>query len=136
MFTQIKLLAVSFFTILILDMIWLGLIANSFYVRNLLSIGRIEDNHFKPVLWAAGLVYLFLAFGIKYFLLPRVDPGSGFVSIFLLGAFLGSIIYGVYDMTNYSTLKDFPVHLALADIVWGSCVCGIASVATVFVRDL
>ena len=136
MFTHVKLLVVSFFTILILDMLWLGLIANNFYVRNLLPIGRIEDNHFKPVLWAAGLVYLFLAFGINYFLLPRIDSGSNMVVTFLLGAFLGSIIYGVYDMTNYSTLKDFPVHLALADIAWGSCVCGLASVATVFVRDL
>ncbi len=136
MLTQLKLIAVSFFAILILDMVWLGLIANQFYVRNLLPIGRIEDNHFKPVLWAAGLVYLFLALGIYYFLLPRIDSGSGYISTFLMGAFLGFLIYGVYDMTNYSTLKDFPLHLALADIMWGSCVCGLATVATVFVRDV
>jgi uncharacterized membrane protein len=29
-------------------------------------------------------------------------------------------VYGVYDFTNYATLRDWPLALALADTAWGA----------------
>ncbi len=63
-------------------------------------------------------------------------PDTSYVSVFLNGALMGLIIYGVYDMTNYSTLKDFPVHVAFADMAWGATVTGLATVATNLVRQI
>lgn len=136
MFSLLKLLLVSFFTILIADYIWLGLIAKNFYVTQLISIGRISGDKFEPVLWAAGIVYLLLAVGIVFFALPKVDLQASYVTTFAIGALLGLVVYGVYDMTNYSTLKDYPIQIAMADLAWGSFVCGLATTAARFVRDM
>ena len=48
--------------------------------------------------------------------LPRAtDLGSAA----LAGAGLGLVVYGVYDLTNLSTLAAWPVAVTVADIVWG-----------------
>jgi len=36
------------------------------------------------------------------------------------GALFGLVVYGVYDFTNYSTLRQWPLVLALADVAWGA----------------
>jgi uncharacterized membrane protein len=33
----------------------------------------------------------------------------------------------VYDFTNYSTLKDWPLVLALADTAWGAVAAGVCA---------
>jgi len=35
------------------------------------------------------------------------------------GAMLGLVVYGVYDFTNYSTLRQWPFVLVLVDVAWG-----------------
>ena len=133
---SLKLIGVSFITIIVLDYVWLGLIMNKFYVENLGTIARIQEGKIQPVYWAAAIVYVLLAVGIVYFVLPKVGPGTSFLNVFLAGALMGLIIYGVYDMTNYATLKDFPVNLAFADMAWGATVTGLATIAASLVRDL
>ena len=32
---------------------------------------------------------------------------------------LGLVVYGVYDFTNYSTLRQWPFVLVLVDVAWG-----------------
>jgi uncharacterized membrane protein len=34
-------------------------------------------------------------------------------------ALIGLATYGVYDFTNYATLKRYPLEFAVADTVWG-----------------
>ena len=41
-----------------------------------------------------------------------------------LGAVLGLVIYGVYDFTNYATLRDWPLTLVFVDVAWGAVICG------------
>ena len=36
------------------------------------------------------------------------------------GALFGLVVYGVYDFTNYSTLRQCPLVLTLADVAWGA----------------
>jgi len=40
------------------------------------------------------------------------------------GAFLGGIIYGVYDFTNHAILTNYSMALAVMDMVWGAILCG------------
>lgn len=114
-------------TIVILDLIWLGYVTKSFYVRHMGEVGNIVGDKIQPVYWSAGIVYILLAIGIVFFVLPTT--GEGLLEIFLKGALLGMVVYGVYDFTNLATLKSWPLVLALADTAWGAVVCGAASVA-------
>jgi uncharacterized membrane protein len=35
------------------------------------------------------------------------------------GGLFGLVVYGVYDFTNYSTLRQWPFALTLVDVAWG-----------------
>jgi uncharacterized membrane protein len=41
----------------------------------------------------------------------------------------GLVVYGVYDFTNYSTLRQWPLMLTLADTAWGTLASAAAAVA-------
>ncbi len=133
---SLKLFGTAFISILIIDYIWLNLIAKKFYVDRLSEVGRFENGEFSPVLWAAGVVYILLALGVVLYVLPGMDADANLFSVFLKGALLGLIIYGVYDMTNLATLKSWPISLAVTDMAWGAFVTGAASTITAFVQRL
>ena len=134
MMDSLKLLGTAIISFVVIDFIWLNYIAKKFYVSQIGDIGRIEDGQFHPVLWAAFLVYVLLALGIVYFVLPGTSATDDTLAVFLRGAFLGLIVYGVYDFTNLATLKNWPLVLAGADILWGSFATGVVSVLTQMVR--
>lgn len=111
-----------------LDFLWLGLIAKSFYDKELSSFSR------RLNLPAAVLAYALIALGIALFVLPKA---SGKPSLaFWWGAFFGLAVYGVYDLVNLATLADWPLKMALVDMVWGMCVCGLTSFFTVHLLNL
>jgi uncharacterized membrane protein len=37
------------------------------------------------------------------------------------------VVYGVYDFTNYSTLRQWPFALTLADVAWGTAATAAAA---------
>lgn len=43
------------------------------------------------------------------------------------GAVLGLAAYGIYDMTNLSTLRGWPLHLTIVDMIWGTFLTAVAS---------
>lgn len=47
----------------------------------------------------------------------------------MLAALFGFFTYATYDLTNLATLKNYPVQLALIDMLWGSFVSAIAATA-------
>lgn len=60
-------------------------------------------------------VYILLAVGLYYFIIKDRKP--------LLDAFfLGVFVYGVYDLTNYSTLKNWTLAFSIRDALWGGTV--------------
>jgi uncharacterized membrane protein len=36
------------------------------------------------------------------------------------GALFGFFCYATYDMTNFATLRDWPLPMVVVDIVWGT----------------
>jgi uncharacterized membrane protein len=39
----------------------------------------------------------------------------------------GLFAYATYDLTNLATLKDFPVRMAVVDILWGTFISGMSA---------
>ncbi len=131
----IKAFAILFISFILLDVIWLGFIAKSFYISQFSKIGRIEDGEFKIVYWAGALVYVFMSIVVIYFVLPQITAETSILSVFGKGALLGLCMYGIYDMTNYATLKDWTIPLSLADMAWGIFLCGtVTSIYTILAR--
>jgi uncharacterized membrane protein len=121
---EIKLFLIVLISILIIDGIWIGLIAKNFYKTEMKNIARFKDGGFNVRWVPVAILYILMTLGIIYF----VNPHSGVeISNLFRGAFLGLIMYGVYDLTNYSLLKDFSLKLAAVDIVWGAFLVGVVS---------
>jgi uncharacterized membrane protein len=95
----------------------------NFYRDQLAPIVRLADGGIAPNWPAALVVYALLGTGIALFVIPRAPTVSLAVAY---GALFGLVVYGVYDFTNYSTLRQWPFVLTLADVAWGavaSAVC-------------
>jgi uncharacterized membrane protein len=45
------------------------------------------------------------------------------------GLFLGLFGYSVYDLTNQATLRNWPVVITAADLVWGAFLTAVAAIA-------
>jgi len=118
MLAQFGIAMVSF---IVLDTLWLGFLMNGFYKTNLAPLARMSSGNLTPIWPAAALVYPLLAAGVTFFVLARSRTP---LEALAYGALLGIVIYGVYDFTNYSTLRDWPLALALVDLTWGAVICG------------
>lgn len=107
---------------LVIDGVWLGVVARSFYANQL--GGLMRDN---IVVAPAALFYLVYAAGLVFL---AVRPGSD-VSLWSVagyGALVGLLAYGTYDMTNWSTLKNWPAAISLVDMSWGTVLSASAAV--------
>lgn len=108
-----------------IDMLWLGLIAKSFYREQLGPMLRSDVN------WIAAFIFyaIFLVGLVVFVVVPAVDAGSWSQAL-LRGALFGIVTYATYDLTNLSTLRDWPVVLTVVDLAWGMVLAGSVSVIT------
>lgn len=98
---------------LIVDGIWLGLVAWPFYQR---EVGHL----LRPVnLIPAIIFYIIYIIGILVFV---IEPNLGAFDVkrvITLGFLFGVVCYATYDLTNLSTLKDWSWKVTIIDIIWG-----------------
>jgi uncharacterized membrane protein len=45
------------------------------------------------------------------------------------GALMGFLMYAMYDLTNLTFLKDYPMSFVAIDIMWGTFLCAIITLA-------
>jgi len=112
----------TFVVFLMVDMLWLGVIAKNTYQKYL--GGFLADN----VNWTAAVIfYLIFVVGISIFAIyPAINKDSVFNAI-LMGALFGFFTYATYDLTNLATLKGWPLKIVFIDILWGSTLSAIVS---------
>jgi uncharacterized membrane protein len=112
----------TFIVFLMVDMLWIGVIARNLYQK--LLGGFITDK----VNWTAAFIFYFIyVAGISIFAIyPAVNKGSA-VNAILMGALFGFFAYATYDLTNYATLKGWPLPIVFIDILWGAVVSAIVS---------
>ena len=120
----IKLYFIALPVFFAIDMVWLGLIAKSFYAKQIGYLMKTDIN------WAAAILFylLFIVGLVLFVIIPAVEKGSWFHSL-IFGALFGLITYATYDLTNLATLKDWPLLVTIVDLIWGSVLA--ASVSTI-----
>jgi uncharacterized membrane protein len=123
----------------LLDFLWLGQLMGGFYRTELGPIVLTDpDGGFAPRLFPTIIVYLLIPLGIALFtrpaqaaagLNPRLIPSA------IKGAVFGLVLYGTYDMTNWSLLKAWTPTIALVDTAWGMALCSIGAVSASFAES-
>lgn len=107
---------------LAIDMLWLTVVARSFY-RDRLGDLLLE----QPNLWAAAAFYLIYVAGITVLCIVPALQGGNLRTAIINGAVVGFIGYSTYDLTNLATLRGWPVGVALVDIAWGVCLTALSA---------
>jgi uncharacterized membrane protein len=94
---------------LLLDLVYL------YFTKSIFGelVAKIQRTAIQFRIEGAIIVYLLLAIGLYYFI---VKPG---LSAWEAGL-LGLVIYGTFDFTNYTILKNYDLKIAIMDTVWGS----------------
>jgi len=118
----VKLYAVALPAFLVIDLIWLGVVARSFYQNQMGHLMRAQVN------WVAAIVFylLFVAGIVVLAVWPALERQS-LAHALVLGALLGLVTYAAYDLTNLATLEGFPLKVALVDLAWGTVLCAAVS---------
>ena len=111
-------------TILLLDGLWLGVVATDLY-RN--GIGHLMLD--KPNLGAAAAFYLLYTAGTLVFAIRPALAARSWLRALQSGALFGFFCYMTYDLTNMATLRDWPLNVVLADIAWGAILTAASAVA-------
>jgi uncharacterized membrane protein len=107
------------------DILWLGVVARSFYRRQL---GFILSDR---VNWTAACVfYLIYIIGIIYFAVRPALIQESWQQAIRLGALYGFFTYATYDLTNLATLEKWPLKIVIVDILWGVFLCAIVAAAS------
>jgi uncharacterized membrane protein len=111
-----------------IDMVWLGFIAKNIYRKYL---GTLLS---ETVNWGAAIIfYLVFIVGIFIFVInPSVEKQSVFRAVWS-GALFGFIAYATYDLTNYATLKGFPLNIVFIDLAWGALLTALTSLAGYYI---
>ena len=102
----------TLFAFLVLDGLWLGVLMGPTY-KSLLGSLMLD----QPRLLPAALFYLLYALGCVVFV---VLPSASWQRAARLGALLGLVAYGTYDLSNWATLQGWSAALAVMDMAWGA----------------
>lgn len=107
-----------------LDFLWLGFVARTRYRDWIGALMRDEIN-----MAAAGAFYLVYVVGLVIFAVAPALKSGSWQTALVYGALFGLFAYGTYEMTNFATLKGWPVAMVVVDMAWGTALSAAAAAA-------
>jgi len=108
-------------TMLVLDLLWLGVLARGLYDSLLGPLKRTE------VLWPAAA--LFYAMYVVAVVAYAVTGSSSPSSALRRGAALGLVTYATYELTNWAVVREWPALLVPIDVGWGVALTAVVGLA-------
>lgn len=124
----IKLYAIALPVFFAIDMLWLGIVAKSFYAKQIGHLMKTDVN------WLAAIIfYLIFIVGLVMFVIaPALEKGS-WTHALIYGALFGLVCYATYDLTNLAVAKDWPFLVTIVDLIWGAVLATSVSTITYFI---
>lgn len=122
---------IASFVFILMDALWLRVIARSLYKNQMGALLRSQPNW-----WMAACAYLLMVAGFVWFVFPQVQMTRSIMQVLQCGARFGVILYGVYECTNYAILAEWPLRLVVIDTIWGGLLYAVASAAVFYLRNL
>ena len=115
----------TFFVLIPVDFLFLGIVAKGFFTAEVGDmLGEIRP---APAI----LFYLLYVAGILIFV--SGSAAATWPSTLLYGALFGLFCYATFDLTSLALLKHWSWAVAALDIGWGAVVTAVSSTAGLFV---
>jgi uncharacterized membrane protein len=124
---EFKIFVLVLAVFLVIDLPMILYINKDMYLDTLKKINKKKNPKGLRVYISAFITYMLLAFGVYYF---SVKQNSSFN-----GVILGLVIYGVYNYTNYATIRKYPLEQTLIDTAWGTVLCGIVGYLSIIINN-
>ena len=121
MLKSVREVLISIVALLVLDGIYIYL-THKIFADQIVNVQRVVMT-LKPM--GALVCYILLIAGLNYFIIQR---NRSIPEAF----FLGLLIYGVYDSTNYATLKKWEANVAIMDTLWGGSLFALTTAITYY----
>ena len=101
---------------ILLDSIYLTAFKKHFANQILIVQSKPMSVQMLPVI----VTYCILVFGLYYFIIKQRKS-------VIDASLLGFVIYGVYEFTNKSIIKDWTYFTAVLDMTWGTFLFGLTT---------
>lgn len=102
--------------LVVLDGIYLNSVQSLFQRQ----IKAIQGTDMKINFIGAAICYVFLIFGLNYFIIRKNKSPTD-------AALLGLVIYAVYEFTNYALFDKWSLFTVLIDTTWGAILFGLTT---------
>ena len=113
----------------VLDAIWLATMTARLYRRQL--SGLLLDS---PSLAPAIAFYLLYAVGVVVLVVrPALDGEWPLSRAVAMGALLGLVAYGTYDLTNQATIRGWSMVVTVVDMAWGASLTAVVAAMAIIV---
>jgi len=106
----------------VIDMVWLGIMANRFY-RPVFGDIALAGVNLPPAI----AFYLIYPIGLTIFAVSPALKNGNIGTAVLYGALFGFFTYATYDLTNQATLRNWTLQLTLVDTAWGTLLAAMAA---------
>lgn len=136
---QIPLLVAVAIPYMALEFAWLGGMIPRIYAPLFARVQGTKSWQKRPtreIVAAAVVAYALLVSGMAYFALENDPSRMSYGSAATRGAFLGFLVYGTYNLTNYVAFDAWGVGLGMLDTAWGTFVVATVSVIAKLLREL
>lgn len=127
MLVIISTLLAGYATIILGDFLWLGYVTKSFIIREFGPLVEVMSNGSIKINLVAGLTAWAVIVLLVYVFVIRSGYATSYVSAFGYGAIMGLLSYAMYDLTNLTFIKGYSFLFTLADIAWGTFLCGMVA---------
>lgn len=107
----------------VLDFLWLGVIADSWYQSEMAPLLRSQ---FITWPW---LVFYLMYGGVVFVLAVVANRDKSLLYAGIDGALLGLASYGAYNLTAYSIIEGFTLFIMTIDWAWGTCLTSVSAMA-------
>ncbi len=123
---SVRQLATIAVVMVVLDAVWLTYITPTFRAM----IAAIQGVPLQVRWFPAALVYVLMIVSLWWFV---VRPAAGdWKTAAANGVALGAVVYGVYDLTNYSTIVKYSPSVTVMDMTWGAFLFAVTAAAASF----
>jgi len=118
--TFFKVAGVSIIIFVILDLIWLSVVARTIYFKHMSYLAAVENGRIVFNLPVGLSVQMIIALGLVVFVSLGLLVENNLGTAISVGLFSGFVLYCTYDLTNLSFVKGYPVAITIIDIAWGT----------------
>jgi hypothetical protein len=116
-------LLVSAIVFVCLDAVYLNFMKNYFDKQ----VQSVQGTKIQFNLLAALICYIFLIYGLNYFIIkPKRSASDAFL--------LGLVIYGTYETTNWAIFTKWSPLTVIMDTLWGGILFALTTTIVQFLR--